>query len=316
MGLAQLSNRLLLLPDGMTFEKEGLFGNANVRTPFGKINSTDSRNFWTLVFDAENFGGPVAYFLPEFWQLRDPGTHGQTDHFQDYSTVPMIGMSSPGWEALDMQDYRDGDVVKLQKMAVPYHNGRTVLWMGQRAHPNSDIMEPLEEALSSGVLDPSKLLANGVAPSSQSCSGSNGANFGGTATVGTLTNKLENGDCVWSLKVANSSCPDKGMCNMPQYYQNGKPVDASRASTALRSQRFPTKSSTKEPYDALKNVPMGGCTTNPGPSIQRSIAQRRLMTHGLVIDGTASSISLVCSRPTFLVRRRHSCRGAWRHCTR
>jgi len=266
MGLAQLSNRLLLLPDGMTFEKEGLFGNANVRTPFGKVNSTDSRNFWTLVFDSENFAGPVAYFLPEFWALREPGREKETASFKDFSTVPEIGMSSPGWEVLNMHDYKDGNVVKLQKMEVPQHNGRTVLWMGQRAHANSDIMEPLEKALSSGALDPSKLLAHGIAPSSSSCRGSGEANFGGVATVGTLTNALESGDCVWSLKVANASCPDNGMCSVPQFYQHGKPIDASRASASLRKQRFPTKSGTPGPYDALKNVPRGGCTESPGPS--------------------------------------------------
>ena len=73
LGLVQLSNSVLLPPDGLTFAREGMLGIAWVRTPFGKTDATDARNFWTFVIDAQNVAGPVAYFLPEFWQTRAKG---------------------------------------------------------------------------------------------------------------------------------------------------------------------------------------------------------------------------------------------------
>merc|ERR1712137_708627 len=104
--------------------------------------------------------------------------------------------------------------------------------MGQRAHDNSDIAEPLEEALVSGVLDTSKLMSKGVAPSS--CEKpERDISFGKAATWGTAKNTQESGDCVWAVTVANSSCPRDGACDLPRYYVNKQPVDASQASSEL-----------------------------------------------------------------------------------
>jgi hypothetical protein len=113
-------------------------------------------------------------------------------------------------------------------------------------------------------LDPSKIMANGVAPTN--CEkAERDISFGNAATWGTAKNTLESGDCVWAVKVANSSCPHNGHCNLPRYYVNKKPVDASKASSRLQSQRFPTKAPTAQAYDALTNAPAGGCRDSPGP---------------------------------------------------
>lgn len=276
MGLAQLSNRLLLQPDGVSFLKEGMFGSANVKTPFGKVNKSDSRNFWTLVFDATNFAGPVAYFLPEFWKLRGRGVENVTRDFKDFSNVPNISISNPGWEVAQLKMFVQWNgtenVTKLPRMAFPNHNGRSVLWMGTMAHSDKDIIDPLEEALRTGELDPTKLLRNGVPPPSNRCGGASGAHFGDSGTVGTLNNHFNSaGDCVWSIKVANSSCPSDGLCETPQYYVHSKPIDASDAPKALQEARFPTQpqGGTKnigQPYDALKYTPYGGCRDTPGPA--------------------------------------------------
>merc|ERR1719316_2290172 len=119
--------------------------------------------------------------LPEFWSLRRDAS---TKDFKDFSTVPRIGMDEPAWECQAMQSYVDGDVLKIARMSMPQRNGRTVLWMGQRGHPASDIVDPLEKALSSGKLDTSQLLAHGNPPSS--CrAGTNTAHFGNAASWGT-----------------------------------------------------------------------------------------------------------------------------------
>jgi len=265
MGLAQLSNRLLLFPDGHSFDEEGMIGISYARTPFGKINATDTRNFWTLIFDSENYAGPVAYFLPEFWKLRPKGDEEDEKDFKDFSNTPEIQMSSPAWECHAMPNYVDGNTHKLIKMSVPRREGRTVLWMGQRAHPDSELMDPLEKALSTGRLDPSQLLKDGT--TRPSCRSHGDAKFGSVATWASYNNVVENGDCLCTLDVKNSSCPRNGNCDVPQYYSSGQHVDPSQASAALRKARFPTQPfPTNDAYDALSQAPKGGCRDSPGPA--------------------------------------------------
>lgn len=164
-----------------------------------------------------------------------------------------------------MPNYVDDDVHKLIKMSVPQRDGRTVLWMGQRAHPDSELLDPLEAALASGTLDSSQLLRDGG--ERPSCTGSGDAKFGSTANWASYKDEVENGDCLWTLKVANSSCPSDGVCDVPQYYKSGEPVEPSEASAALRSQRFPTRAFDQSlAYDALSQAPEGGCRDSPGPA--------------------------------------------------
>ena len=62
MGVVQLSNRLLLAPDGLTFAGDGgMLGTAYIKTGFGKKTASDNRNAWTLVMDTQTFSGPVMY---------------------------------------------------------------------------------------------------------------------------------------------------------------------------------------------------------------------------------------------------------------
>jgi hypothetical protein len=86
LGIAQLSNRLLIPPDGLPFAGAPwgeLLGYAYMALPL-----TDPRDdpqptgelSWTLFLDAANFKGPLAYYLPECWSRisRDyPFDHGR-----------------------------------------------------------------------------------------------------------------------------------------------------------------------------------------------------------------------------------------------
>lgn len=74
IGVAQLSNRLLIPPDALPFEgnPNGEFmGYAYMALPFTDAyhNSTVSvgNQNWTCFINTENFKGPIAYYLPETW---------------------------------------------------------------------------------------------------------------------------------------------------------------------------------------------------------------------------------------------------------
>jgi hypothetical protein len=79
LSIAQLSNRLIVPPDGVTMAKNtrGTFlGIAWMALPLVDARETEREdgtnlsigsNSWTLFLKAENFSGPVAFWLPEIW---------------------------------------------------------------------------------------------------------------------------------------------------------------------------------------------------------------------------------------------------------
>ena len=134
MGFIQVSNRLVMFPDGQSLSEYGLLGVGYVRTPLGKVNNTDDRNFWTVVFDSTTFQGPLGYFLPEFWKIRDRSLTNETRDFPDFGTVKAINASCGAVEidVVPAFNSSDGSAFRLPKMAMPVVNGRTVMFMGQR----------------------------------------------------------------------------------------------------------------------------------------------------------------------------------------
>ena len=75
MAIAQLSNRILVPPDGFTF-KTGtageFFGYAWMALPLTEARQTSvpiGSHSWTLFFNAANFSGPVAFWVPDAWTI-------------------------------------------------------------------------------------------------------------------------------------------------------------------------------------------------------------------------------------------------------
>eukprot|EP01065_Artemidia_motanka_P031351 TRINITY_DN3767_c0_g1_i1.p1 TRINITY_DN3767_c0_g1~~TRINITY_DN3767_c0_g1_i1.p1 ORF type:complete len:769 (+),score=237.69 TRINITY_DN3767_c0_g1_i1:78-2384(+) len=273
MGLAQLSNRILMPPDGITFDVEGMVGVAYAHTPFGKVNATDDRNFWTIVLDTQNFAGPLAYFIPEFWRLRPKGYENVTRHLGDYSTCPDLSQGECAFEWNTLETYRasNGDF-KIPKMTVPYKDGRTVLMMNNRAYNDSDVSDPLEQALQTGHLNVSRLFNTGKR---HPCvDGTTDAMFGlynhSTFSVGTMQTSVETGECVWSVQLHNESCPKDGDCWFPQYVRNESnewtPIPESKAPPELQRQNFTTKTDSGNKYDQLSQVGSRKCLSSPGPA--------------------------------------------------
>ena len=73
LGIAQLSNRLLIPPDALPFEgnPHGAFlGYAYMALPFTDPTTDDpptGDQAWTCFLSAANFKGPIAYYIPETW---------------------------------------------------------------------------------------------------------------------------------------------------------------------------------------------------------------------------------------------------------
>jgi hypothetical protein len=73
MGIAQLSNRMLIPPDGLTFRKMPrgeLFGYSWMSLPLSAKKAgppPTGDQHWTLFLALSNFKGPLAFFIPEAW---------------------------------------------------------------------------------------------------------------------------------------------------------------------------------------------------------------------------------------------------------
>lgn len=91
LGVAQLSNRLLLPPDALPFADDPagrFFGYTYMALPFtDPVPSTDGKapvgdHAWTCFLATANFKGPIAYYIPETWSkiadvFRMPFLHGR-----------------------------------------------------------------------------------------------------------------------------------------------------------------------------------------------------------------------------------------------
>jgi len=73
MGIAQLSNRILVPPDGLTFQTNPngeLFGYSWMALPLADAKTgppPTGNQCWTLFLALANFSGPVAFVIPESW---------------------------------------------------------------------------------------------------------------------------------------------------------------------------------------------------------------------------------------------------------
>jgi hypothetical protein len=81
MGLAQITNHLVIPPDGLTFQRGmhgELFGSAWMALPLMDAKAAYHRQptgdqSWTLFLNAQNFKGPVAYWIPDTWSAISNG---------------------------------------------------------------------------------------------------------------------------------------------------------------------------------------------------------------------------------------------------
>ncbi|MGC9197753.1 MAG: hypothetical protein ACP5E5_02310 [Acidobacteriaceae bacterium] len=81
MGLVQISNRLLVAPDGLTFQRGTngeVFGTAWMALPMIDSDAAYHRQptgdkSWTFFINSENFKGPVAFWIPDTWSAISKG---------------------------------------------------------------------------------------------------------------------------------------------------------------------------------------------------------------------------------------------------
>ena len=171
LGVIAVSNRLLYPPDGIGFVDDGMLGHAWINTPIGKIRNNDKKRSLTLILDAKNFKGPVAYMLPEYYGSQSKWTD-QNGEEHPKETFTNVGMNTGGgayeWNDVPIVGHTNNDKtrdIRIHKMQFSFNEeGEKTIMMsaGKSWTGKADLYNPLERIMKNwkAKLNESLLLAN------------------------------------------------------------------------------------------------------------------------------------------------------------
>jgi hypothetical protein len=277
LGIAQLSNRLLIPPDALPFEgnPNGTFlGYTYMAMPFTEPTTGDpptGDQAWTCFLSAANFKGPIAYYIPETWSKigklfnytfiygrgldARPGNMG--GGAMEINTVPCF-------EAKDAQ----GVVYsKIPKLEFPVDDqGRTLLVQDVTYYSKAALYDAFKLWREGGPACSGRFDEKGAWKSTLTTHTTRydqaGKNITGIERV--FDTKVYEGN-VWGLEWFNSGLSLKGV--FPQYFKH---VGNARVAVSAADLPAETKLLSKEfklakpgsPYTS----PAGGAWGNPGPA--------------------------------------------------
>ena len=281
LGIEQISNRLLIPPDGLPFSgspKGELLGYAYLALPL-----TDARNApqptgehsWTLFLNAANFKGPLAYYVPECWSrisrdypidvgrgLDARVASGRVEGSMEINTVP----------AFTAHDVHGVAWTKIPELRFPVDaTGRTTLVRDVSLYSKAALYDDVLAWRRGGEAPKGAFAAAGTARAKiatgrvgyrQDDKEIDGIHELATPTI------FEDGafGLQWKQRSAD------GFAHFPQYFHDGGEKNEKRiavepskvpASLGLRDRQFPQPNAQPSPYSA---EPLAGAWAQPGPS--------------------------------------------------
>ena len=168
LSIAQLSNSLIVPPDGVTMAKNtrGTFlGVAWMALPL--VNSREiagdngsslsvGSNSWTLFLEADNFSGPVAFWLPEIWAQLSAGYSKIEQRGLDFRLGRMTsGAMEFGGIPYYQQETQEGiKIFKIPKLNFPVTEANeTVLMQDVKAYNENALYEKMRLWFNNSVSD-------------------------------------------------------------------------------------------------------------------------------------------------------------------
>jgi len=276
LGIAQLSNRLLVPPDALPFEGDpnGEFlGYAYMALPFtepvtGEPPTGDQA--WTCFLSAANFKGPIAYYIPETWSKigklfnypfiygrgldARPGVMG--GGAMEINTVP----------AFESRDARGVTYTKLPDLRFPVDGqGRTLLVQDVTYYSKAALYDAFKAWRDGGPACSGRFDAKG-AWSSTLTTRTTRFDQDGKAIRGVekiFDTRIFEGN-VWGLEWFDGT--RNAMGHFPEYFRHegdervAVRSEAVPAETRLHAQEF-EKAAPGVPYTS----PAGGAWSRPGP---------------------------------------------------
>ncbi|MCA9320978.1 MAG: hypothetical protein KDB53_09600 [Planctomycetes bacterium] len=293
LGIAQLSNRLLIPPDALPFagDPQGeILGYAYMALPFtdpvpGKPPTGDRS--WTCFLNAANFKGPIAYYIPETWS--------KIGQVFDYEFIHGRGLDSragiAGGGAMEINtvpriEARDAKGVTYSKIPALHfpvdEDGKSRLLMDVTHFSKAALFESFQSWRKGGDPSPGRFDARGSWRATLSPNPLRFVQAGQKVqgVEGVFETMVEDGN-VWGLDwKKNDICPPG---RFPQYFKRvGDERIAIAESevpeeTGLRERSFRLASS-GDPFTS----PGKGAWANPGPAsgpLTRKLVDGSLVTY-------------------------------------
>jgi len=257
-GMIQISNQILMPPDGMTFEEDdsapqlGVTWHALNLPRFDRaFGSKAGDNSWTLFMNTSNFKGPVAFVAPQFWV-----DGSLTNPLQDNLTLDKRPGATGGlaseWASIPYYKYTDSTgkiYTKIPEIQFPVDSsGDFAISRDFKSYSNKAISSDLRSTLLGSATLPQAPISQEIA--SVVLVGNAPSVFQDGKTLANVSETLaaksfENGNAY------GFSAPGKsGMIKLPQYFLEGNSIKneikESEAPKALAKSVFtnPDKKST------------------------------------------------------------------------
>ncbi|MSU66304.1 MAG: hypothetical protein EXS38_09435 [Opitutus sp.] len=278
LGVAQLSNRLLIPPDGLPFQgnPNGAFlGYTWMALPFTESTTGDpptGDQSWTCFLNAANFKGPIAYYIPETWSkigklFNYPFIYGRGldarpgkigGGAMEINTVPRF----------DSQDARGTTYSKLPQLRFPVDaDGRAFLVQDVTYYAKSALYDAFKSWRDGGPACAGRLDGTGAFRPKLNTRTTRydqaGKKIAGVERA--FDTRIFDGN-VWGLQWSATDIAAEGF--FPQYYQHvgdervAIPASAVPVETKLLTQEF-KRARKGAPYTS----PTSGAWTTPGPKL-------------------------------------------------
>jgi hypothetical protein len=171
-GLVQISNRMLIPPDGLTLEPD--FSGSQVGYSWMSLplptfnhayNNMAGENSWTMFINSKNFKGPLAFIAPQFWAdglVKNPIQKGLT---LDVKGGRLDSLAAE-WASIPFYKYTDtaGTIyTKIPGIEFPLDaKANFALSRNLTAYGSSAISDAFRSALASGGALPQSTNAAGI----------------------------------------------------------------------------------------------------------------------------------------------------------
>ena len=276
LGIAQLSNRVLIPPDALPFQgnPNGEFlGYAYMALPFTEPTTGDpptGDQSWTLFLSAANFKGPLAYYIPETWSkigklFNYPFIYGRgldaragrsSGGAMEINTVPCFTST----------DARGVVYSKIPQLFFPVDNeGKALLVEDVTYYSKAALYDAFKAWRDGGPSCSGRFDEKGTWKSTLTTRNPGFDQAGKRITgVDSVFATKVFGDSVWGLQWLSNDALSKG--RFPRYFrQDGNTLTAIPESEVPEETNLRTKDFQLANPGAPYTSPTTGAWTNPGP---------------------------------------------------
>jgi len=278
LGIAQLSNRLLIPPDGLPFQgnPNGEFlGYSWMALPFTDPTTGDpptGDQSWTCFLSAANFKGPIAYYIPETWSkigklFNEPFLHGRGldarpgkigGGAMEINTVPRF----------DSTDGQGSIYTKLPKLQFPVDaDGRAFLVQDVTYYSKSALYDAFKSWRDGGPDCSGRIDTRGAFKPKLNTHTTHYDQAGQkiTGVERAFDTRIFDGN-VWGLQWSTNDLVAKGL--FPQYYkQVGEQCVAVSAAAVPAETKLLTQEFKRANKGAPYTSPESGAWTQPGAKL-------------------------------------------------